>query len=97
MKFTKVVKAKQHKKYVIFENVVSENIKGYWDENGQLVSDINDADVFTNLELGKAAIQDAININKENGDTAEHYYAIREVVIEDLVPAVYQIKTNEIK
>lgn len=97
MKFVKVLKAKQHKKYVIFENIVSENRKGYWDEYGELVSDINDADVFTNLELGKAAIEDAININKENGDTAEHYYAIREVVIEDLMPEVYHTKMNEIK
>lgn len=96
MKFVKVLKAAQNKKYVIFENIVSENKKGYWNENGELVEDINNAEVVTNLELAKKAIDDAINIHKENGETVEHYYAIRPVVLEDL-NAVYQIKFNEVK
>ena len=96
MKFTKIIKATKNKKYVIFENLVSENIKGYWNEYNELVNDVNDAKVITDIEIAKKAIENDINILKENDETLEHYYEIRPVILEDL-SAVYQIKYSEVK
>ena len=95
MKFVKVLKAAQDEKYVIFENIVSENRSGYWGKRGELV-DLQDADIYTNIELAKQNIKDIINIHKDYGETAEHYYAIRPVVFKDL-NAVYSTYLNGTK
>ena len=96
MKFVKVLKAASNKKYVIYENVISEHDRGYWNENGDLTPDINNAEIFTDIELAKKAIEDTINLHKQNGETVEHYYAIRPVVLEDL-NAVYSTYLNKTK
>ena len=96
MNFIKVIKASENKKYVIFENIVSENRKGYWNGDGELVEDINNAYITPDLESAKRAVEEQIKWLKDSGETVEHYFAIRPVVLEDL-NAVYQIKFNEVK
>lgn len=96
MKFIKVVKAEElTKRYVIFENIVSENMKGYWSGKDELV-DLQEADLFESIDYAKDLIQEQIEMLKNSGETAEHYFAIRPVVLEDL-NAVYQTKFNEVK
>lgn len=96
MKFIKVIKAKENKKYVIFENIVSENISGYWSEQGEL-TDLQNAGVFESLDEAKFQVNAQIKHLEHNNENVEHYFAVREVVLETLTPAIYEAKFNEIK
>ena len=93
MKFTKLVKAEENKKYVVFENIVSENIKGYWSKEGEL-TDLQNADIFESLNEAKFQVDAQIKRLKQHDENSEHYFAVREVIIKDLTPAVYEAKNQ---
>lgn len=96
MKFVKVLKAASNKKYVIFENIASDNVNGYWTEDGELAN-LQEATIFESLDEAKFQVNAQIKRLQQIGEQAEHYFAIREIKYKYEIPAVYETYFNKEK